>query len=263
MPSGASPAAAPRPGFAWNAGPIDAYTDESGTLLRLMPDGGALSVRHGRLHRAQGYAETPRADRQFLARVGAIIRLRTRGRFHVHAAGVADPLGRGWLLAGENGAGKSTLAYALTRTGWRLLGDDGVIIERTHRGIVAHAWREPLAVSRALVTEFPELAGMEPPSGFVDARDRVPMRAAIAQQAPVAALVFLQRGERDAIAPISAADALAGLVRQSSWVLMPDGHAEAHLAALRDLAERTPCFRLTHTQRQLHEVADTLTRTLA
>ena len=263
MPSGASPAATPRPGFAWRAGSIDAYTDADETLLRLMPDGGSLRVRHGRLERAQGYAETTRADRQFLARVGAIIRLRARGRFHVHAAGVADPAGRGWLLAGENGAGKSTLAYALTRAGWRLLGDDGVIIERTPQGIVAHAWREPLAVSRALVTEFPELAGREPPPGFVDPRDRVPMRAAMAQQAPVAALVFLQRGERDTITTVSGADALAELVRQSSWVLMPDGHAEAHLAALRDLAERIPRFRLTHTRRQLHEVADTLTSALA
>ena len=264
MLSGASPAAAPGPGFAWRAGPIDAYTDEDGTLLRLMPDGGALSVRHGRLRRAQGYAETARADRQFLARVGAIIRLRARGRFHVHAAGVADPTGRGWLLAGENGAGKSTLAYALTRAGWRLLGDDGVIIERTPSGIVAHAWREPLAVSRALATEFPELKGKEPPAGFIDdVRDRVPMRAAIAQRAPVAALVFLRRGDHDAITPVSGADALAQLVRQSSWVLMPDGHAEAHLAALRELADRTPRFLLTHTARQLHEVADTLTRALA
>ena len=62
---------------------------------------------------------------------------------------------------------------------------------------------------------------------------------------------------------MSGADALAQLVRQSSWVLMPDGHAEAHLAALRELADRTPRFLLTHTARQLHEVADTLTRALA
>jgi hypothetical protein len=127
---------------------------------------------------------------------------------------------------------------------------------------VAHAWREPLAVSRALASEFPELVGREAPPGFVDARDRIPMRAAIAQRAPVAALVFLRRGERDAMTTISPAEALAQLVRQSSWVLMPDGHAEAHLAALRELAEGTPRFLLTHTSRQLHAVADTLTRAL-
>lgn len=263
MPSGASPAATPGSGFAWRAGPIDALTDRDSTLLRLMPDGGSLCVRHGRLQRAEGYAETPRADRQFLARVGAIIRLRAHGRFHVHAAGAVDPHGRAWLLAGENGAGKSTLAFALTRAGWLLLGDDGVIIERTADGIIAHAWREPLAVSRALASEFPELAGREAPAGYSDDRDRVPVRAPIAQRAPVAALVFLRRGDRDAITPVSAADALAQLVRQSSWVLMPDGHAQSHLDALRDLAERTPRFLLTHTEKQLHAIADTLTRALA
>jgi hypothetical protein len=89
------------------------------------------------------------------------------------------------------------------------------------------------------------------------------MRAAIAQRAPVAALVFLRRGDRDQVTTVGSAEALAQLVRQSSWVLMPDGHAEAHLAALRELAERTPRFLLTHTALQLHRVADTLTRCLA
>lgn len=263
MSPGGPPSAAPGSGFAWSAGSIDAFTDAEGTVLRLMPGGGTLNVRHGRLQRAQGYESTPRADRQFLARVGAILRLRSRGKFHVHAAAVVDPSGRGWLLAGENGAGKSTMAYALTRSGWKLLGDDGVIIERTEAGIVAHAWREPLAVSRALAPEFPELAGQLPPTGFRDARDRVPMRAPMAQRAPVAALVFLERGAVDAITSVPPAVALTLLVKQSSWVLMPDGFAAAHLAALQDLVSRTPIFRLTHTARQLHAIAATLTSALS
>jgi len=258
MPPGAPAQAAPGPGFAWSAGPIDAFTNADLTTLRLRPDGGSLIVAHGRLQRGEGYAATPRADRQFLARVGAIVRLRSCDRFHVHAAGVVDPNGRGWLLAGDNGAGKSTLAYALTRAGWLLLGDDGVIIDRTPQGILAHAWREPLAVSRALVREFPELAGKEPPTGFDDPRDRVPVRAPIAQQAPVAAVVFLARGDCDEITPIRPSDALARLVKGSTWVLMPDGHAPAHLAALKALVESTPLFQLTHTPRQLHAIATTL-----
>jgi len=253
------PPSAPGSAFAWRAGPIDAVTDDTGTTLRLMPSGGTLRVRAGRLSRAEGYAATPRPDRQFLARVGAIIRLRGLGRFHVHAAGVVDPRGRAWLLAGENGAGKSTLAYALTRAGWRLLGDDGVIIERDRTGaILAHAWREPLAVSRALAREFPELAGLAAPPGFVDERDRVPVRATIAQRAPVTAVVFLSRADADRLLPLSPADALALLVKQSAWVLMPDGNAPAHLDALRALVERVPCFRLEHTPRQLRAIADTL-----
>ena len=224
-----------------------------------MPAGGTLTVRHGRLRRGDRYADTPRADRQFLARVGAILRLRERGRFHLHAAGVADPAGRAWLLAGENGSGKSTLAYALVRQGWKLIGDDGVIIERGPTGMIVHAWREPLAVSRALAADFPELAGVAPPPDFHDERHRVPMRFPVAQRASVAALVFLRRGERDLLEPMPPAEALTLLVKQSAWVLMNDGHSALHLAALRELVAQTPLFRLTHTSRQLHEIAATLT----
>jgi hypothetical protein len=253
----------PVPGFAWTAGPIDAHTDADGSVLKFMPDGGTLTVRHGRLRRGDHYADTPTPDRQFLARVGAIVRLRSRGRFHLHAAAVADPAGRAWILAGGNGAGKSTLAYALVRAGWHLMGDDGVIIERTSTGVIAHAWREPLAVSRALAPEFPELTGIAPPPGFHDERDRVPMRFGVRQRAPIAALVFLQRGDHDRIEPMPAEEALLLLVRQSTWVLMPDGHSAAHLDALRALVSGAPAFRLTHTPRQLHAIAATLSGALA
>jgi hypothetical protein len=263
MPSGASPAAFPTPGFAWRAGPIDAFTNGDETALRLMPNGGALSVRHGRLFRGDGYAETPRANRQFLARVGAIVRLRSRGRFHMHAAGAVDPAGRGWLLVGENGAGKSTLTYALARAGWKALGDDGVILERTTGGIIAHAWREPLCVSRALTAEFPELAANTAIPFPDDERERIPMRCAIAQRAPVAALVFLRRGDRDVIEPVPPAEALTLLVRQSMWVLMADGYAASNLSVLQELAAQARVFRLTHTSRQLREISATLTGAIA
>jgi hypothetical protein len=245
-------------GFAWTAGPIDAFTDSRATVMRIKPGGGTLTVRQGRLERGAHYTETATPDRQFLARVGAIVRLRARGRFHVHAAAVADPKGRAWLLAGENGAGKSTLAYALVRLGWRLMGDDGVILERTHNGVVAHAWREPLAVSRALAPEFPELGSASAPAGYRDDRDRVPMRFPVAQRGRVAALVFLERGARDEIVRIPAEEALLTLVRQSIWVLMADGHSPAHLETLRALAMDAPAFRLTHTPHQLHAIGETL-----
>lgn len=251
------------PGFAWTAGPIDAFTDATGSVLKLMPYGGTLTVRRGRLQRGDRYASTATPERQFLARVGAIVHLRALGRFHVHAAAVADPAGRAWILAGGNGAGKSTLAYALVRAGWRLMGDDGVIIERTLTGVIAHAWREPLAVSRALAPEFPELAGVMPPPGFRDERDRVPMRFPVVQRAPVAAIVFLERGERDELVPMPAAEALLLLVRQSTWVMMPDGHSESHLETLRALVTDAPAFRLTHTARQLHAIAGTLAGALS
>ena len=252
------PSVARTPGSAWRAGPIDAFTDSDGTTLRMMPEGTTLTVRRGRLARGEGYAAATPANRQFLARMGAIVRLRALGRFHLHAAAVADPAGRVWILTGENGAGKSTLAYALVRQGWKLIGDDGVIIERTANGITAYPWREPLAVSRALVSAFPELAEKANEPGYRDERDRVPMRFPVTKRGTVAALAILQRGDSDTLERMSQAEVLAFLVKQSVMVMLADGHSAAHLAALQALAMSVPAYRLTHTRRALLEIAATL-----
>ncbi len=102
-----------------------------------------------------------------------------------------------------------------------------------------------------------------PPAGFHDERDRVPMRFPVVQRARVAAIVFLERGDRDELVPMPAAEALLQLVRQSTWVMMPDGHSEAHLETLRALVTNAPAFRLTHTARQLHAIAGTLAGALS
>ena len=229
----------------------------------MIPEGTTITVRGGRLRRGEGYAAASKANRQYLVRMGAIVRLRALGRFHLHAAAVADKAGRVFILTGENGAGKSTLAYALVRSGWKLLGDDGVIVERAPLGTLALPWREPLAVSRALVSEFPELSAQASEPGYRDERDRVPVRAAMAKRGIVAALVFLRRGDEDRLEPMAPAEALATLIRQSVLVMLPDGNSPEHLATLERLVSTTPLFRLTHTSRQLHEIAATLSRTLA
>ncbi|HWE41975.1 MAG TPA: hypothetical protein VG432_05680, partial [Gemmatimonadaceae bacterium] len=142
---------------AWQWGDVDASDHGERTCLTHRHAGARLWVEAGRLMRGNGYDRAEAAVRQELARVGAIIRLRQRGRYLVHAAGVVDPCGRAWLLAGDSGSGKSTLAYALARNGWTVLGDDGVLIERRGGGLIAHGWREPLRVSRQLADVFPEI----------------------------------------------------------------------------------------------------------
>lgn len=228
----------------------------------MMPEGTTLIVRRGRLWRGHGYAAAPRANRQFLARMGAIVRLRALGRFHLHAAAVVDATGHVWVLTGENGAGKSTLAYALVRRGWKLIGDDGVIIERTPIGVIAYPWREPIAVSRALVTAYPELAEKADDPGYADERDRVPMRFPVGKRGMVTALAILKRGDRDTLEAMSQSEVLSFLVKQSALVLLADGHAAAHLGALQALATEVPAYRLTHTRRALHEIEATLTGAL-
>jgi hypothetical protein len=247
----------PLNGFRWQ---FNAVVGRScGTDAHLTHDTGAeLWVRDGRLHRGRGYETVPPESRRELARAGAILRLRRSGRYHLHASGVVDPFGRAWVLSGASGSGKSTLAYALARVGWRVLGDDGVILELTARGVTAYAWRESLWVSTDLRNEFPELSQFDPRDVLADPRRRMPRAMPFARSAALSRIVFLAQGPTDDLAPVPAVDALVELVRQSAWVLIPDANARQHLEALREISTRIPAFRLTHSPRQLHAIADTL-----
>src|SRR5580704_13054625 len=171
--------------------------------------GGELWVRTDRLVRGAGYGAALRQSRRELARTGAILRLRRRGRYHVHASGVVSPTGRVVLFTGVSGSGKSTLAYALARRGWRLLGDDSVIIEiepqgteprAADSGVTAYAWRDTLLVSAALASAFPEL-GHDADARAIpgDPRRRVPVDVAVGRSGPVAAVICLAQGPDDSL----------------------------------------------------------------
>jgi hypothetical protein len=248
--------------IAWQWGDVDASDHGDRTCLTHRHADARLWVSGGRLRRGAGYGGAVAIVRQELARVGANIRLRQRGRYLVHAAGVVDPDGRAWLLAGDSGSGKSTLAYALARAGWTVLGDDGVLIERDGDGLRAHSWRDPLRVSQQLIDAFPEIgnAGLRPAPG--DPRNRVSLHARAARTARVAAIVLIERGatfELTAVAPLAA---LAALVRQSPWVILGDAYARPHLELLRHAAGQR-VLGLRHTRAELDSLATVLSGALA
>jgi hypothetical protein len=241
----------------WQWGEVDARSHADGLCLTHRRAGAMLWVRGGRLTRGIGYSDAPTAARRDLARVGAIVRLRQRGRYLLHSAGAVDPRGRAWLLSGDSGSGKSTLAYALARRGWRILGDDGVVIDTAGPEVIARAWRDPLMVSDFLSDTFPEMQGREAEAGVKDPRRRAPIVAPLADRAPIAAVIFIQRADAFSMEKLSAVDALGALVRQSPWVILGDRHAAAHLAALSRLASR-PAYLLGHTPAELHGIAGLL-----
>ena len=247
---------------AWQWGDVDASDHGDRTCLTHRRADARLWVSEGRLQRGAGYGRADTAVRQELARVGAIIRLRQRGRYLVHAAGVVDPQGRAWLFAGDSGSGKSTLAYALARSGWTVLGDDGVLIERAGSGLRAHPWREPLRVSQQLADAFPEIedGALHPAPG--DPRRRVAMQMRNARSAPVGAIIFIERASSLQLAAVSPLDALAALVRQSPWVILGDDYARPHLDLLRHAAQQ-PVFSLRHTPAELHSLGTLLPGLLA
>jgi hypothetical protein len=239
----------------WHWGEVDASRTDDALILAHRRTGAEAWVRDGRVVRGAGYDCAATVVRHELARTGAIVRLRERGRYLVHASGAVDPSGRAWILSGDSGAGKSTLAYALARSGWSILGDDGVPIEMVGSSVIAHGWRGPLAVSRELRSEFPELSRFE--HARADGRQRVPIAVPTARSAPVAALVFLRRARRFSIERLTPVATLAALVRQSPWVILDDAHSRAHLEALRRTST-LPAFSLGHTPDELHSIATVL-----
>ena len=221
----------------WLWGEVLAVHDHATVRLRHARADAHLTVEGGRLRAGAGYAAAAPSVRRALARTGAVLRLRGRGRYLVHASGVVDPRGRAWLLLGDSGSGKSTLAYGLRREGWHVLGDDGVVLEIARGRIVAHAWRDPLVVSRELAGEFPELAGGKALDPY-DPRERMAVAGPCARRAPVAGLLLLERtAERGLpLERASGPDALLALVRQSPWVALADDASAAHLHALGRIA---------------------------
>ena len=243
----------------WQIGSVDIVATDTDALLHDAPSGARLRVTGTRLFRDVRYATAPRDARIRLARAGAVIALRARGLYQLHASAAVDANGVAWMFAGPSGVGKSTLAYALARQGWQILGDDGVVLEPTPGGAILHAWREPLQVSSWLASEFPELNERRELENASDPRRRIPMLAPrIARRAPLGAIVFPRRAVLDSLTPMSQTMALAELIVQSSQVLLADRETPRHFARLRDVIAAVPSFRLEHSERALHEIADTL-----
>jgi hypothetical protein len=244
----------------WEWEDVRATTAEDGVHLVHTMESAELLLRNGRLVRGAGYDTASAGARRSLARVGAILRLRARRRYLVHAAAVVDPDGGAWLLAGDSGSGKSTLAWVLVRQGWSLLGDDGVLLEDADDGVTARAWRDPLRVSLGLAQRFPELAALAPRVAARDARARVPIEREVVRRAPVRTILFLERSDRDRVLRVGPAVTLASLVRQSPWVLIDDQDAPGHLTVLAAAADSVPAYHFAHTESQLDELPQTLAR---
>jgi hypothetical protein len=213
-------------------------------------------VTGGRLSRGIGYASASRGARHSLARMGAVLRLRQHNRYFVHASGVVDPQGKALIFIGESGSGKSTLAFALSRQGWTMLGDDGVVLEPMADSVLVHGWRAPSLVSSSLSSFFPELRGREDQSIVGDERTRVPLRVATTAHARLAGLLFVSLGGVGSLRPCGQAHALAMLIRQSPWVLLGDPESAAHFRALESIVNMIPARELVHGPAELLRIGD-------
>jgi hypothetical protein len=226
------------------------------TVLRDLEHGAELRVADGRLARGAGYGFADRSTRQSLARTGAILRLRQRNRFYVHASGVVAPDGRAFVFVGESGSGKSTVAFALARLGWTLLGDDGVVLEPLADSVIVHGWRSPLLVSVSLQQFFPELEASADQVIAGDVRGRVPCHVEASSRALLSSLVFVKQGPSGSLRPCANNEALMLMIRQSPWVLLGDRYSQEHFRGLQKIVAGTRTLSLVHGPDELMRIGE-------
>ncbi|HJU66169.1 MAG TPA: hypothetical protein VJ596_10855 [Gemmatimonadaceae bacterium] len=70
----------------------------------------------------------------------------------------------------------------------------------------------------------------------------------------------MRHGFPDELTRVAPATALASLVRLSPWVALNDEYSSAHLSLLQRLGAIVPVMFFQHSERQLHQVAQTLSR---
>jgi hypothetical protein len=163
----------------------------------------------------------------------------------VHAAAVADPDGGAWLLVGDAYAGKTTTCVNLVTAGWGYLSDDHVVLGRGGAGgVEVEGWPRAFHLDEGWAEGAP--TGKRT---TVDPRDRWAERWRPA--APLAGLLFprVEAGRPTELAHQPAAAALAGLLRQSPWLLADRAAAPGVLALLKEAA--------THPARGLRLGLDT------
>lgn len=236
VPDDAAPPPRPQTERTLAMGDVDAWMDPHHARMI-----GASGV-HGTVSLAEGVAElrapldgdanAVAMDLYSACNLCVALLLGRMGRALAHAAAVAPPGGGAWLLVGDSRAGKTTTCANLVSAGWNYLSDDHVVLYRDHEGRVAvEGLPRPFHLDEGW-----ETGGIVERRGNTDPHQRWP--GAWRRTAPLAGLLFpgVEADEPTALAPFASADALAGLMRQSPWVLADRAAAPAVLALLREAA---------------------------
>jgi hypothetical protein len=174
--------------------------------------------------------------------------LKRRGRYSVHAAGVAMG-GRAVLFPGSSGSGKSTLALAMLREGFAFLGDDMLFLDRSADGLRALAFPEAIDLTDDTIRLFPDMKDVldqAKPDGWPKRQVRAEQRygAEVAWDCKPVALVFprVAHADHSVIEPMGRDEALLELV--PNILLTEPESSQAHLDALGALVEMCECYRL-------------------
>ncbi len=178
-------------------------------------------------------------DLYSMATLSCALLLGRLGRALVHAAAVVAPGGGALLLAGDTHAGKSTTAVNLIGAGWPFVSDDHVVLSRGADGAPrVEGWPR-----RFHLDEGWEGGAPLHRRGEVHPHERWP--GSWRRAAPLAGLLFprVEAAFPTALAPLPGSQALAGLLRQSPWLLADRSVAGGVLSLLTAACE-SPAFSL-------------------
>jgi len=210
-------------------GRVAAWVDQERAAVVLrgaaLSSGGVLSLGAGRGRLQVDPARPPEAaaDLYSMLTVSAALLLASQGRALVHAAAVVAPeAGEAWLLAGDARSGKSTTCATLASAGWGYLSDDQVVLTGREDGVEVEGWLRPFHLD-GVSGERREVAAAE-----------LGLGGGWRRTARLAGAIFpvVSAAEPSLLTPVSAADALARLVRQTPWLLAYRRTAPAVLALL-------------------------------
>ena len=174
--------------------------------------------------------------------------MKRRGRYMIHAAGVARG-DRALLLAGHSGAGKSTLALALLRAGFGFLGDDICFLSLAPPGIRVLSFPDEIDVTDDTTSFFPELHRKLPAPNRPRGRKWSVLPEEVyavefAHECTPAAVVFPCVAETDR-SVLRALDPAAALLELVPNVMLTQPRAsQAHLDAIATLVHAAPCYSL-------------------
>lgn len=171
----------------------------------------------------------------------AALLLNRLGRALVHAAAIVPPdnSSRAWLLVGDTHAGKTTTTANAITAGWHYLSDDHVVLSIHDDLLFVEGWPRTFHLDAGWRTESPK-------HHRVDVDPRHLSSAHWRSSAQLGGLLFpaVVAEHPTSLTPISSAEVLAGLVRQSPW-LMADRRAAPSVLKLLTAAAQCPARRLT------------------
>lgn len=141
--------------------------------------------------------------------------LSRHGGVELHACGVVDPSGRGFVFTGHSGDGKTTMARLWeTVPGATVLSDDRIVVRRRSDGrwcMHGTPWHGEAQL-------------------------------AVSADAPVSGIYVLGRGQENSCGPMSRVEAVTALLARSFPPFHTPGALESALSVLDELAVAVPCL---------------------